>query len=118
MIQITAVRLTGGIGHEHITDLMWRSEATPAGLTSRPGLVDWVSANSSNRAVIHVGPRTVQVEVVRPPTNRPTFERAPTAYGPTIYSPSRGSEEGGAGVLVVGRRVLRTDGFKGHEQER
>jgi hypothetical protein len=71
MIQITAVRLTGGIGHEHITDLMWCGEATPAGLTSRQGLVDWVSAASSNRAVILAGPREVQVDVVRPASEAP-----------------------------------------------
>jgi len=75
MIEITAVRLTGGIGHEHITDVMWRSEATPAGLTSRQALVDWLSTSSSNQAVALDGQGTVQVEVVRP-AGEPPYLRA------------------------------------------
>jgi hypothetical protein len=75
MIEITAVRLTGGIGHEHITDVMWRSEATPAGLTSRQALVGWLSTSSSNRAVALDGQGTVQVEVVRS-AGEPPYLRA------------------------------------------
>jgi hypothetical protein len=75
MIEITAVRLVGGIGHEHITDVMWRSEATPAGLTSLQALVGWLSTGSSNRAVVLNGRRTLQLEIVRP-ADEPPFLQA------------------------------------------
>jgi hypothetical protein len=75
MIEITAVRLVGGVGHEHITDVMWRSEATPAGLTSRQALVDWLSSDSSNLAVALDGQRTLQLEIVRP-GDEPPYLRA------------------------------------------
>jgi hypothetical protein len=75
MIEITAVRLAGGTGHEHITDVMWRSEATPAGLTSRQALVDWLCASGSNQIVVLDGPRSVQVEIVRP-AGEPPYLRA------------------------------------------
>jgi hypothetical protein len=68
MIQITAVRLEGGNGHEHITHVLWSSQATTAALASRQGLVDWLTSSESNQAMLLVeGARVVPVEVVHRP---------------------------------------------------
>jgi hypothetical protein len=71
LIELTAVRLEGGDGHEHVRILMWCSAATPAGVISRQGLVDWLSSSDSNRAVVLDGGRSVQVEVVRSASRPP-----------------------------------------------
>lgn len=89
MIQITAVRLGG---HEHITDLLWRSEATSAGLSSRQALVDWLTASSSNQAVVLQGSRVIHVEIVRAVGEVPTSARVQGSYGPIPCSSSLGSD--------------------------
>jgi hypothetical protein len=67
MIQITAVRLEGGNGHEHVTHVLWSSQATTAALASRQGLVDWLTSSDANRAMLlGEGAQVVPVEVVRP----------------------------------------------------
>jgi hypothetical protein len=66
VIQITAVRLDGGDGHEHITHVMWTSGATAAALTPSCGIVEWLLADGSNLAFVRDGRREVPVEVVRP----------------------------------------------------
>ena len=75
MIQITAIRLAGGTSHEHITDVLWRNEATSTGLCPLRAVVDWLSVTSDNKAVVADGSRWVQVAVVRP-TDQPPFIRA------------------------------------------
>jgi hypothetical protein len=66
MIEITAIRVTDGLAHEHITDVLWRSAGTSQGQTSRQAIVDWLSASSANQAVVADGPDYVRVAVVRP----------------------------------------------------
>jgi hypothetical protein len=66
VIEITAIRLVGGDGHEHITDLLWCSTATAAGHSTLEGLVEWLSSGPKNLAVILDGSAQQQVEVVRP----------------------------------------------------
>lgn len=71
MIQITAVRLDGGDGHEHITHVMWTSGATAAALAASSGIIDWLTADGSNLAFVKDGGREVPVEVVRPAGGTP-----------------------------------------------
>ena len=66
MIEITAVRLRGGQTHEHITDVQWRSTSV-VGQNAREAIADWLSAHSSNRAVVSVGSELVDVAAVRAP---------------------------------------------------
>jgi hypothetical protein len=71
MIEILAIRLAGGRGHEHVTDLLWRGASTRAfagrsvGQSTTQGLVDWLSSRAGNRAVVDDGSRYLQVLVVR-----------------------------------------------------
>jgi hypothetical protein len=45
-IRITAVRLSGGQGHEHITRLWWTDPASGrTGDNSRPQIVTWIEDN-------------------------------------------------------------------------
>ncbi len=41
-IQITAVRLDGGLGHEHIARLWWISDNQEAGENTRAQIVEWI----------------------------------------------------------------------------
>lgn len=75
MIQITAIRQEGGFGHEHVTTLLWCSAATPAGVISQQGLIDWLSSSDANRAVVLDARRTVDVEVMRT-ADHPPYVRA------------------------------------------
>jgi hypothetical protein len=52
MIEITAIRLEGGRGHEHITGVLWRRATTSQGVTMRQAIVDWLSQSSENEAVV------------------------------------------------------------------
>jgi hypothetical protein len=65
MIEITAIRLDGGEGHEHISDVLWRSAATSLACSSRQAIVDWLEESNENEAVTGDGPAQVQVAVVR-----------------------------------------------------
>jgi hypothetical protein len=65
MIEITAIRLAGGGGHEHITHVMWRTGAS-TGQSAATALVEWLAIDRKNRAVVVDGSRVVKVEVVRP----------------------------------------------------
>jgi hypothetical protein len=65
VIEITAIRVVRGYGHEHITDVMWRSAATSTGLSTVEGIIGWLSANANNQAVV-ADPLGVEVAVVRP----------------------------------------------------
>jgi hypothetical protein len=64
VIEITAIRLKGGDGHEHITDLQWQSTAIPAGQSTRQALVEWLNASSENQAVVAGEAEHVPVLVV------------------------------------------------------
>jgi hypothetical protein len=75
MIQITAIKLMGGGGHEHITDVRWQSASTSAGQSTREAIVDWLTVSSANRAVVADGANHVPVAVVRP-DNEPPYIRA------------------------------------------
>ena len=66
MLEIKAVRFAGGVSHELISDVLWSSPATPVGVASRRALVEWLSANGSNEAVVIDGSRAVPVKVARP----------------------------------------------------
>ncbi len=71
MIEIVAIRLAGGRGHEHVTDLLWRGASTRAfsdtsvGQSTTQGLVDWLTSRAGNQAVVDDGSRYLQVLVVR-----------------------------------------------------
>lgn len=72
MIEIVAIRLTGGREHEHVTDLMWRGASkrafarTSVGQSTTQGVVDWLTSRADNQAVVDDGSRYLQVLVVRP----------------------------------------------------
>jgi len=71
VIQITAIRLDGGDGHAHITDLQWQSTSIPAGQSTRAALVEWLNASSANQAMVAGEAEHVPVLVVMP------FEKEP-----------------------------------------
>jgi hypothetical protein len=51
-IKITAIRQSGGSGHEHITDLWWTNPASgKTGQSSRAQLVDWIE-NGGGKAYV------------------------------------------------------------------
>jgi hypothetical protein len=74
-IEITAIRLHAGNGHEHITAVRWRSPTTSVGLATRPRIVDWLGQRSENQAVLADGTAQIQVAVQRP-SNQPPWLRA------------------------------------------
>jgi hypothetical protein len=46
-IRITAIRLTGGTKHEHISDLWWTNPSTGASdVSTRKTIVDWIENQS------------------------------------------------------------------------
>lgn len=75
MIEIAAIRLAGGEGHEHVTELLRRSAATALGHCPRQALVDWLGASGENRAVVMVGSEVVQLAVSGKP-GEPPYLRA------------------------------------------
>jgi hypothetical protein len=70
MIEITAVRFSGGHGHEHITHVMWRCAPTSVGHTTRQAIVDWLSETDESEVVVADGADLVHVAIARP-LNRP-----------------------------------------------
>jgi Protein of unknown function (DUF3892) len=64
VIEITAIRLAGGRGHEHVVGVLWRSGATALGHCPRQAIVDWLGASGENRAVVAVGSERVPLAVV------------------------------------------------------
>jgi hypothetical protein len=70
MIVITAVRLEGGHGHEHITDVLWCG-ATAVGQTTRQAIVEWLSECSDNEARVFDTGSWVHVQVARRPCQTP-----------------------------------------------
>jgi hypothetical protein len=65
MIEITATRLEGGSGHEHITAVLWRCATTSMGLTTRQAIVDWLCESDENEAFVADGAARIQVAIQR-----------------------------------------------------
>jgi hypothetical protein len=65
MIQITAIRLAGGTGHQHITFVQWQSESS-SGVMTCEALVEWLNAASTDQAVVAGQHGDVAVLVVEP----------------------------------------------------
>ncbi len=70
LIQITAIRLGEGSGHECITEVRWRSNFT-FGQCTREGVIAWLSAAPANQAIVTDGSQAVPVLVVRPDGQEP-----------------------------------------------
>lgn len=67
MIEIKAIRLSGGPGHEHISSLQWRNTQTGAtGQSTRAAIVEWLEESKANQAVVAKGGTWVYVGVRRP----------------------------------------------------
>ena len=65
VIQIIAVRLDGGKGHEHITHLQWQC-ANSSGLTSAEALITWLRDSGHNQATVQGEQGGVPIEIVTP----------------------------------------------------
>lgn len=64
MIEITAIRLAGGAGHEHISFLQWRNIQTgAAGQSTRQAIVEWLEESKANQAIVTAGGRRAYVAV-------------------------------------------------------
>lgn len=73
-IRITAVRLTGGTTHQHITRLWWTNPANgKSDDSSRATIVSWIE-NESGEAYVDGGGHRVDVAVVTP-TSGPKYLR-------------------------------------------
>ena len=68
MIYITAIRLSGGTNHQHITDLRWRNPGSGEnGESTRATIVDWINKGGDARVQGTYG----DVQVVVVPANPP-----------------------------------------------
>lgn len=66
MIEITAIKMQGGGGHEHVDAVRWRNTSTLAtGQSTTQTIVDWLSESQANQAVVAAGGTWVYVGVVR-----------------------------------------------------
>jgi hypothetical protein len=66
-IRITAVRLTGGQSHEHITHLWWTNPASgETGDNSRPQIVTWIEDDNGKAYVDDGRGNRADVLVVTP----------------------------------------------------
>lgn len=66
-IKITAIRLTGGTAHEHISHLWWSDPGTgKAGDNSRGEIVAWIESDDGKAFVEDARGYRVNVGVVRP----------------------------------------------------
>lgn len=64
MVYVTHIRLSGGTGHEHITNVKWQDTSNnTSNQMTREQAVDWI--NHGNRAYVTDGQRTVEVGVVK-----------------------------------------------------
>lgn len=67
MIEINAIRLSGGTGHEHISSLQWRNTQSGAtGQSTREAIVEWLEESKANQAVVAKNGSWVYVGVRRP----------------------------------------------------
>jgi hypothetical protein len=66
-IRITAIRLSGGSGHEHIVRLWWTNPASGnTGNNSRAEIVDWIENKDGKAHVQDAYGHRVDVGVVKP----------------------------------------------------
>jgi hypothetical protein len=75
MIEITAIRVEGGAGHEHITDVLWRSAATALGQSPRQAIIDWLMVSDQNQAVVVDGSAEIHTVAVVLGPDRPAYLR-------------------------------------------
>jgi Protein of unknown function (DUF3892) len=67
MIEINAIRLSGGKGHEHISSLQWRNtQSGVTGQSTRQAIVEWLEESKANQAVVAKNGSWVYVGVRRP----------------------------------------------------
>jgi hypothetical protein len=78
-LQIVAVGLQGGEGHEHITEIFWEGVSS-SGLTTSQALMAWLREDAEHEAWLTAGGRRVGVEVVTP-IGAPSHLRSRTAEG-------------------------------------
>jgi len=71
-IQITAVQLDGGLGHEHIARLWWTSDTQEAGESTRAQIVAWIE-DSNGRAYTDDGLGHRAWVAVRTPDRGPKY---------------------------------------------
>lgn len=65
MIFINQVRLSGGTGHQHITDVGWRNpDDGKTGVSTTEVVIDWID-NKGGAAKVTNGKQTVDVGVVQ-----------------------------------------------------
>jgi len=63
-VEITAVHLSGGDKHEHISNVKWTNQQnSETGASTREAMVDWIE-NQKGQAVVTDGRNTVNVGVV------------------------------------------------------
>jgi hypothetical protein len=73
-IRITAIRLTGGTTHQHITKLWWANPANgKTGENTRAEIVSWIE-NENGKAYVDQGGHRADVLVVTP-TSGPKYLR-------------------------------------------
>lgn len=66
-IRITAIRLSGGTGHEHITNLWWTNPGTAkTGDNTRAQLVNWIENEDGKAHVEDAAGNRAEVGVVEP----------------------------------------------------
>lgn len=66
-IRITAIRMSGGTGHEHISRLWWSDPATSdVGDSSRSAIVAWVENDNGKAYVEDAAGNRADVGVVKP----------------------------------------------------
>jgi hypothetical protein len=70
-IEITHIRLSGGIGREHIVSYRWRNPSdSNTGGSEEPTMVAWVD-KPENHAFVGGGAHRSEAGVVRPATGQP-----------------------------------------------
>jgi hypothetical protein len=75
-IRITAIRLSGGTSHEHITTLWWiGAESSAEESSSRAAIVDWIDNKNGDAYVQQPGTTRSTVGTVDPGNGRPKFLR-------------------------------------------
>jgi hypothetical protein len=66
-IRITAIRQSGGTGHEHITDLWWTNPASDtAGENTRAEIVEWIEGKNGTAYVEDSRGARADVGVITP----------------------------------------------------
>ena len=75
-IQITAIRLSGGTEHEHITNLWWTDPATnQVGDNAKSAIVNWIDNENGTAYVQQPGTARAYVGTVDPGNGRAKYLR-------------------------------------------